>query len=84
MKKFLATVKITLRKSILDVQGKTVEQALHSLNFDIINNVRIGKLIELEVEAQNDGQAKAFADDACKKLLANTVIEDYQIEIEEL
>lgn len=84
MKKYKAKVRITLRKSILDVQGKTVEKALHSIDFDILTNVRIGKYVEMDVDAQNDGQAEAFVDDACKKLIANPIIEDYSIEIEEV
>lgn len=84
MKKYKAKVRITLRKSILDVQGKTVEKALHSIDFDILTNVRIGKYVEMDVDAQNDGQAEAFLDDACKKLIANPIIEDYSIEIEEV
>lgn len=83
MKKYKAAVRITLRKSILDVQGKAVEHALHSLDYDMMHDVRIGKLIEMDIEAQNDGQAEAFALEACKKLLANPVIEDYAVDIKE-
>jgi phosphoribosylformylglycinamidine synthase len=81
MKKYRTAIKVTLRPSILDVQGKAVEHALHSLDYDMMSEVRIGKYIELEIEAQNDGQAEAFALEASKKLLANPVIEDYQVEI---
>lgn len=79
MKKYPVTVNITLRENILDVQGKAVQQALHSLDYDMMSEVRIGKLVTMFVEAQNDGQAEAFAEEACKKLLANPVIEDYSI-----
>jgi len=82
MKKYKAEIKITLRENILDVQGKTIEHALFQLNYDMMDNVRIGKYITLEVEAQNDGQAEVFVKDACEKLLANTVIEDYNFTLE--
>lgn len=81
MKKYKALVKVYLRENILDVQGKAVEHALHSLDFDMMENVRIGKLITLDIEAQNDGQAEAFVEQAAKKLLSNPVIEDFSIEI---
>ncbi|MDC1068539.1 phosphoribosylformylglycinamidine synthase subunit PurS [Candidatus Kapabacteria bacterium] len=81
MKKYKAVVKVSLRENILDVQGKTIEHALYSLDFDMMNNVRIGKLITLDIEAQNDGQAEAFVEQAAKKLLSNPVIEDFTIEI---
>ena len=81
MKSYKAQIKVTLRKSILDVQGKTVEHALHSMDYDIMTNVRIGKYVEMDVEAQNDGQAQAFVEEACKKLISNPVMEDYSIEI---
>ena len=82
MKKYKAEIKITLRDNILDVQGKTIEHALSQLDYDMMDNVRIGKYITLEVEAQNDGQAEVFVKNACEKLLANTVIEDYNFTLE--
>lgn len=81
MKSYIAKVFITLRSGILDVQGKAIEHALHSLDFEMINSVRIGKFITLNVEAQNDGQAQVFVENACKKLLSNPIIEDYKVEI---
>ena len=83
MKNYKAKIKITLRENILDVQGKAVEHALHALNFDMMSNVRMGKYVELDIEAQNDGQAEIFVEQACEKLIANPIIEDYQIEIVE-
>jgi phosphoribosylformylglycinamidine synthase len=83
MKKYKAIVKVTLRENILDVQGKAIEHALHSLDFDMMENVRIGKLITLDIEAQNDGQAEAFVEKAAEKLLSNPIIEDFEIEIAE-
>jgi len=82
--KFLAKIKITLRKGILDVQGKAVENALHSIEFPMISNVRIGKFVELEVEANDIDQAHLLVDSACKKLIANPIIEDFEIELIEL
>ena len=81
MKTYVAHVTITLRKSILDVQGKTIENALHSLHMPALSNVRIGKHIEVEVQAPDKEQAHDLVDDACKKLLANPVMEDYSIAV---
>ena len=82
MNKYYAQIKITLRKGILDVQGKTVEKALHSTEFDMINNVRIGKFVEMEINADDKDKALAIASEACNKLIANPIIEDFEILIE--
>ncbi|MEX0593581.1 MAG: phosphoribosylformylglycinamidine synthase subunit PurS [Balneolaceae bacterium] len=79
---YKATITITLRTSILDPQGKAAHQALQNLGMDSINRVRIGKSIELDIEAANEKMAQSVADEAARKLLANEVMEDYQIEIE--
>lgn len=84
MNKYQAIIDISLRKSILDVQGKAVEQALHSIDFPMISNVRIGKHVELFVEAKDPESAKRIVDDASKKLIANPIIEDYEIIIKEV
>ena len=84
MKIFKAIIKITLRKGILDVQGKAVENALHSIEFDMITNVRIGKYVELNIEAENSDTAAGIVDDSCKKLIANPIIEDFEISIIEI
>jgi phosphoribosylformylglycinamidine synthase len=81
MKLYQAKVTVTLRKSILDVQGKTVENALHSLHMPALSNVRIGKHVEFSVHAPDKERAIELVDDACKKLIANPVMEDYTIEI---
>jgi phosphoribosylformylglycinamidine synthase subunit PurS len=78
MKKVKVT--ITLRESVLDPQGQAVSGAIERLGFDGVSNVRIGKLIELEVE---DKVSELEIKEMCEKLLANTVIEDYRYEIEE-
>lgn len=83
MKKYFAHIKIMLKKGILDVQGKTVENALHSIEFQNISGVRIGKNVELVIEAENLEAAKSQVDAACSKLIANPIIEDYEISITE-
>ena len=81
MKKYKAQIKITLRKGILDVQGKAVEHALHSIEFKMLSDVRIGKYIELYVEAENSEKAKSLVSIASEKLIANPIIEDFEIKI---
>jgi phosphoribosylformylglycinamidine synthase PurS subunit len=76
-----ARVSIRLRPDVLDPQGKTIGQALVTLGFPSVNNVRQGKLIELDVEASDVGSAEQQVQAMCEKLLANPVIEDYDIEI---
>ncbi|MGA2297789.1 MAG: phosphoribosylformylglycinamidine synthase subunit PurS [FCB group bacterium] len=83
MKKYKALINITLRKGILDVQGKAVENALHSIEFQMITGVRIGKHVELDIDADNETKAKEIVTDACKQLIANPIIEDFVIEITE-
>jgi phosphoribosylformylglycinamidine synthase len=77
-----ARIFVTLKKSVLDPQGKTVQAALDTLGFDKISDVRCGKMIELSFPA---GVAKESAEkdlkEMCEKLLANTVIEDYKWEL---
>lgn len=74
---------ITLRESILDPKGKASHHALQNLGFDQINGVRIGKFIQLDVDTDNPEQAKVLAAQACEKLLANTVMENYEIRLPE-
>ncbi len=77
-----ATVNITLRKSILDPKGKAAHHALSTLGLNDIKDVRIGKLIELDIDTNDREKARKLADEACSKLLANEVMEDYDIQIE--
>lgn len=79
---YKAKVNITLRKSILDPKGKAAHHALKNLGLKEINDVRIGKLIELDIDADDENEARKLADNACTRLLANEVMEDYLIEIE--
>lgn len=76
-------IKIRLKNGILDPQGKTVNNALHHLGFTTIENVRIGKLIELDMDEKSREVAGQKIAEACRKLLANPVIEDYTFEITE-
>jgi len=84
MKSYIAKIDITLRESILDVQGKTVEHALHSLEYTDISHVRIGKYVELTVKAENEENAHKRVSAACNQLIANPIIEDYSITFEEI
>lgn len=84
MSRYLAKVIITLRKSILDPQGKAVHHALESLGMNSIQEVRIGKHIELAIEAPSVEDAHSITETACKKLLANPVMEDYIFNIENI
>jgi len=78
-----AKVYVTLKKSVLDPQGKTVQHALSSLGFHEVKDVRMGKYIELELNGIEKSQAEAKVKNMCEKLLANTVIEEYRYEISE-
>ena len=72
-------VYVRLKPGVLDVQGKAVEQGLHGLGYSEVAQVRVGKLIELEVDADSLDAAKPKVEEMCKTLLANTVIENYEI-----
>lgn len=74
-------VNITLRKSILDPKGKAAYQALQNLGLTRIEDVRIGKFIELAVDAGSEEEAYTLAKTACTRLLANEVMEDYEITV---
>ena len=76
-----AKVHVTLKNGVLDPQGKAVQHALDRLGFDGIDDVRQGKFIELELSETDADVARARVTDMCEKLLANTVIENYAIEI---
>ncbi len=78
-----AKVHVTLKKGVLDPQGKAVENALSALGFGGVSGVRQGKYIELELSQTDPEKAEAEVEEMCKKLLANTVIEDYAIDIAE-
>lgn len=77
-----ARVHITLKNGVLDPQGKAIGHALGSLGFTGVGDVRQGKFIELEIKETDAAKAKAQVKDMCEKLLANTVIEDYRIDVD--
>jgi phosphoribosylformylglycinamidine synthase subunit PurS len=81
---YKAKINITLRKSILDPKGKAAHHALQNLGLTDVSSVRIGKFIEMDIQADSDKEAYEQADTACAKLLANEVMEDYQINIEKV
>jgi phosphoribosylformylglycinamidine synthase len=78
-----ARIHITLKQGVLDPQGKAIGHALGQLGFSGVGEVRQGKYIEVELAETDRARAKAEAEDMCKKLLANTVIEDFQVEVGE-
>jgi len=78
-----AHVHITLKKGVLDPQGKAIENALKTLGFDQVKNVRQGKFIEIELDEKDPTKAEKQVAQMSEKLLANTVIENYQIDIQE-
>ena len=75
-------VHVTLKNGVLDPQGKAIGNALAGLGFGGVDGVRIGRYIELELDETDPEKARVQSDEMCKKLLANTVIENYRIEIE--
>jgi len=76
-----AKVHVTLKSGVLDPQGKAVKHALAALGFDGVDKVRQGKFIELDLAETDAAQAQETVEAMCKQLLANTVIENYDIEI---
>ena len=73
------SVTVTLKKDVLDPQGKVVQNTLQNLGMDNLKSVRQGKYFELEINENDQAQAEKKVDDMCKKLLANLIIEDYKI-----
>ena len=78
----LAKIHITLKKDVLDPQGKVVANSLNTLGFDTVEDVRQGKYIEVTINENDKNTAKKKLSEMCEKLLANFVIEDYSVEIE--
>ena len=70
---------ITLKKDVLDPQGKVIQQTLNGMGFSNVNEVRQGKYFEIDVKEDNPQRAEEVVEDMCKKLLANLVIENYKI-----
>ena len=82
--KFLASIDVMPHKEILDPQGKAVKLGLHNLKIDNVDLVRIGKHIDMELEAANNNEATEMVETACKKLLANLVMESYSFSLKEI
>lgn len=79
--KYLAEINVMPQKEILDPQGKAVKLGLHNLGIDQVQDVRIGKHITLELEAENEKLAEEKVELACKKLLANLIMENFDYKI---
>ncbi len=78
-----ARIHIMLKSGVLDPQGKAIGHALEMLGFDGVGDVRQGKVIDLEIDETNPAAARARLEDMCNRLLANTVIENFDIDITE-
>lgn len=76
-----AKVQVCLKPGVLDVQGKAIEGALHSLGFSGVGHVRVGKTIEFDLPGDDRAAAEAEVKAMCERLLANTVIESYRVEV---
>jgi phosphoribosylformylglycinamidine synthase len=77
-----AKVYVTLKKGVLDPQGKAVCGALESMGYKEVKSLRIGKFIEVELDVSSKGNTEKRLKEMCERLLANTVVEDYKVEIE--
>jgi len=77
-----ARIHITLKSGVLDPQGKAIQTSLGALGFGDVDNVRQGKFIELDIAADTESEARARLNEMCEQLFANTVIENYTIDLE--
>lgn len=77
-----ARVHITLKSGVLDPQGKAIGHALEALGFEGVNDVRQGKVIEIDMVEEDPAKARKQVEEMCRKLLANTVIENYVVDLE--
>ena len=77
----LARVYVTLKPGVLDPAGKAVEGSLHALGFGQVSGVRLGKYIELQLPEGSGAEARGQVEEMCRKLLANTVVENFRVEI---
>lgn len=81
--KFFAEIEIMPLKGLLDPQGKAVTHSMPSIGLNNVDNVRVGKCITMEIEAADEATAYATAETACKKLLANLIMESYSIRLKQ-
>ena len=77
----LAKIYVTLKRGVLDPQGKAVQHSLESLGYNEVKDIRLGKYMEVRLDDMNGDEAEARIQQMCEKLLANPVIEDYRFEI---
>ena len=76
-------IEITLKPTVMDAQGTTIEKALHKMGHENTSNVRIGKFITMEIDAACSGCARSAAEQMCAELLANPIIEQYEVQVVE-
>lgn len=76
-----ALITVTLKNGVLDPQGRAIAQALHSLGFSDVEDVRQGKLLEVKLKAADEATARGEIDAMCRQLLANPIIENYRVEL---
>ncbi|MGA7323174.1 MAG: phosphoribosylformylglycinamidine synthase subunit PurS [Rhodomicrobium sp.] len=76
-----ALITVTLKNGVLDPQGRAIAQALHSLGFSDVEDVRQGKLLEIKLKAADEAMAREELDSMCRQLLANPIIENYRVEL---
>lgn len=76
-----AKIYVTLKRGVLDPQGKAIHASLSHLGIEGVEDVRVGKLMEITLKETGPAEARRLLDEACRRLLANTVIEEYRIEI---
>ncbi len=81
MARYSAAVNVMLKPGIADVQGKTIERALPALGYDQVDNVQVGKRFVVSLEAPTAEEARALVGEMCDRLLANPVIESYEVEV---
>ncbi|NLM26285.1 MAG: phosphoribosylformylglycinamidine synthase subunit PurS [Firmicutes bacterium] len=75
---------VTLKEAVLDPQGKAAQNSLHYANYIQVNNMRIGKYIEFDLDVEERAEGERLVDEICQKLLVNTVVEDYRFELLEV
>ena len=78
-----ARVFVRLKEGVLDPQGKTIQRSLQTLGYDEVSGVRLGKVFEVDLEATDVTRARERLDEMCRRLLANPVIEDFEVELSE-
>ena len=84
MSRFRLEIRVVPRPGLLDPEGKAIEHALHSLDYEQVREVRVGKLLYLDVDSTSEEQAREGAEAMCRRLLANPVTEDFEIDVREV